>query len=411
MFKARLVAWLCFTFGWVHAVRAQDAEVPFLLGDPPRADDEWNSEYDGTWDPDWDRAFTQSGAPWQLSVAGGARQAGDGPSTSQSGASGSAQREYYALATLQLPLDQLPSKSVRSRADSLDPSRVAKSAPRATSEQSSAPAPAHQSATRASERTAAPHDAPSTPSASATAARGVGSGIGAVDPTRAQRILLRQTLTLTEQLMDRVTGTVSDRAALKALSSLTKRSRWSGLVPELRLRGVYGFDRTVSQQDSSGIYPGDLTTRGGHDSLIEGRLSFRLDRLVYGDQEAGLNQRRREIRLHEEKRKRDALVLLSTWLDARRRRAHPDLAPEQLFKLLREEQEALLSLYIMSDGWFEGEATLQRLGYMELLGAVEGTTTEDLLEADNLAEPDSATTAPPGAKDAEANQPNDPGDR
>jgi hypothetical protein len=216
---------------------------------------------------------------------------------------------------------------------------------------------------------------------------------------------VRQTLALTRQLMDRVTGTVNDRAALKALSSLTRRSRWSGLVPELRVRGVYGFDRTVSQQDSSGIYPGDLTTRGGHDSLIEGRLSFRLDRLVYGDQEGALNQRRREIRLHEEKRKRDALAALSAWLDARRRRAHPELEADQLFKLLHEEQEALLSLYIMSDGWFEGEATLERLGYGELLEEVAATSGEEVLELEDRVEPGSANQASPSAQH---NQPDDP---
>jgi hypothetical protein len=183
------------------------------------------------------------------------------------------------------------------------------------------------------------------------------------DPTR----LRQQTLALFHQVMRHISRSDGERASYQELASLTKRSRWSGLVPELRLRGVYGFDQTVSQEGSTGIYPGDLTTRGGHDSLIEARLSFRLDRLVYGDQESSHYQRRRELRQGEEKRRQDAVQSLLVWLDARRRLADPDLSPERWYDALQDEESALLTLHSISQGWFQGELTLELLGYDALL--------------------------------------------
>ena len=397
MFKARCVVWLGLTLGLARPVCAQDTDVPSFLGDPPRADDEWNSAYDGTWDPDWDSAFTQSSAPWQLNLAGGARQTDTQPSGSQAaGAPSNAQREYYALATLQLPLEQAVTRGSGSRARRSAPGHAQASTPVAAT-------------THAPTSTDRPEPAPPAQQRTPTSLHAQAGATGDRPTADRRRVLLRQTLALTQQLLMHVTDTVSDRAALQSLASLTKRSRWSGLVPELRVRGVYGFDRTVSQQDSSGIYPTDLTTRGGHDSLIEGRLSFRLDRLVYGDQEGALNQRRRDIRLHEEKRKRDAVASLTAWMDARRRRAAPDLDSEQLLEALREEQEALLALHLMSDGWFEGELTLELLGLTELMEHAEILPEQDP-EAARVIEPESATNAAPRAHDSESDQPAQPSD-
>lgn len=359
MLHIRRFAWCFLALCWPPIARAQDSDVPFLLGDPPATDHEWNSEYDGSWDPGWDRSFSDSNRAWQLSLAGGAQwDSALAAATERQAAS------YYALALLQLPLDELMPR-VRAK-----PVVAAKTETTKTKSQPAdrSTAPTSDTGPDHSHLRSVHLDVPIEEN-TADASDGLLDSIGSKGALAARRVLQRQTLALFKHLLRHVSGTVGDRSALQDIASLARRSRWSGLVPELRVRGVYGFDRTVSQEGSSGIYPGDLTTRGGRDSLLEGRLSFRLDRLVYGEQEGSLYQRRRELRLGEEKRKREATDALASWLDARRRCVDPDLSPDDVAEAIHEEQSALLTLHLMSEGWFEGEATLQELGYIELLGA------------------------------------------
>lgn len=179
---------------------------------------------------------------------------------------------------------------------------------------------------------------------------------------------------LSSALLRLVRETTSHLAAVEAtrvfearLESLVRRSRHSGMVPELRLRGVYAFDQTTSLEDAAGIYPGETTTRGGRDSLLEARMTFRLDRLVFGDQESSLERQRVAVKEAEAKRVEVALDELLAWRLAERRSMSPALHPEEQLKAQGQAELALARLHIQTAGWFRGRGTTRALGIDELL--------------------------------------------
>lgn len=146
------------------------------------------------------------------------------------------------------------------------------------------------------------------------------------------------------------------------IARLARRSRRSGLAPELRLRGVYGFDQTTSLEDATGLYPGETTTRGGRDSLAEVRLTFRLDRLVYGDDETTLERHRTSQRDVQRKITQTAVDLVLKWWQSERGADDPELLPEEQAECAARAEAALVNLHLLTGGWFRGRGTLRALG-------------------------------------------------
>ncbi len=331
------------------SVWAQEREPSFLLSQPPSADLEWNSTHDGSWDASWDRSWAYSTAPFTLSLRAGLRSSGSmrtraapfDPTSSRSS------RDYYALATLQVPLDEIVPSNAGAGAET-------------------EPTPSTATTSQGFERKR-PEDSVSAlqvleQDMSAT------SHPAAQDEATLRRMRLAKEITSLLRMLTLKAAEASEEGnSLSELGSMQRRSRWSGLVPELRLRGVYGFDQSVSQEENNGLYPGDSTTRGGRDSLLEARLTFRLDRLIYGDRESTLYQKR--VDLLREGAKRDQLLvdLLADWLAARRHVAEGLLLPDELLKELAKQERALLGLNELSGGWFLGEATLIEMELRQLL--------------------------------------------
>lgn len=168
----------------------------------------------------------------------------------------------------------------------------------------------------------------------------------------------RDFLHLVRETMKRVRAEASHAARL---SKLVSRSRLAGWVPELRLRGVYGFDRTVSSEEAQGIYPGETTTRGARDSLVEARLTFRLDRLVFGDGEAGIERQRGQLAAQASKTKQRALELLFTWRKAETLIRAGTLFEEEELELVLKSEQALAELHVLTKGWFQGIDTANSL--------------------------------------------------
>jgi hypothetical protein len=127
------------------------------------------------------------------------------------------------------------------------------------------------------------------------------------------------------------------------------------------LRGVLGFDRATSTEESVGIYPGDTTVRGGRDSLAEVRLTFRLDRLVLGDGEASLERQRTELLEDRRKLIRDALDVFSDWRRSSVRARDVSLPPDERVDATIDAERALSELYLLTDGWFQGEVTVRKI--------------------------------------------------
>jgi len=79
------------------------------------------------------------------------------------------------------------------------------------------------------------------------------------------------------------------------LDDLASRARWASLLPELRLRGVRNNDQTLRLSPVDGE-PYRTLASGGASMLWEARVSWRLDRLTYADDETSMERQRAELR-------------------------------------------------------------------------------------------------------------------
>ena len=135
------------------------------------------------------------------------------------------------------------------------------------------------------------------------------------------------------------------------LDSLASRARTSAALPEVRLRGVRTIDEsgrlTLTETD-----PYHYTEAGGATNLLEARLTFRLDRLLFADDEVALERVRIE---RSELRTRTAAKVLQTLFEWQRAFAllqDATLSTDEHFAAMLREIEASAVLDVMTDGWF-----------------------------------------------------------
>jgi hypothetical protein len=106
--------------------------------------------------------------------------------------------------------------------------------------------------------------------------------------------------------------------------------------------------------------PYGYTQAGGSDLWAEARLLWRLDRLVFADEEvalARLSGQRIEAELRFATR---VLKTLFEWQRARARAADPLLLPEERLLHQLGQMEAEAALDVLTSGWFS--AWLERAG-------------------------------------------------
>jgi hypothetical protein len=132
---------------------------------------------------------------------------------------------------------------------------------------------------------------------------------------------------------------------------MASRARSSAALPEVRLRAVRSIDEsgrlTLTEAD-----PYHYTEAGGATSLLEARLTFRLDRLLFADDEVSLERVRID---RSELRSRTAAKVLQTLFEWQRAYAllqDPALSTDEHFAALLREIEAGAVLDVMTDGWF-----------------------------------------------------------
>lgn len=142
----------------------------------------------------------------------------------------------------------------------------------------------------------------------------------------------------------------SGRAAAR-LDDLQSRANSSALLPEVRLRVTRLIDE--DQRLAPTEYDPDRTTASGGSSLwLEGRLMWRLDRLVFASEEVALERLRVG---HERERERLSLLvvkLLATWQRARTLELDDMGEPEDRRAAALDAMEAELALEVLTDGWF-----------------------------------------------------------
>ena len=149
------------------------------------------------------------------------------------------------------------------------------------------------------------------------------------------------------------------RAALRAmglgddnrLDSVAARARSSAALPELRLRAVrtLGESGRISLSEDD---PSRYVASGAASNVLEARLTFRLDRLLFADEEIVVERARLD---RSELRSRTAakvLQLLFEWQRAYALAQDAALAAEDRFAAVVREAESSALLDVMTGGWF-----------------------------------------------------------
>jgi hypothetical protein len=147
------------------------------------------------------------------------------------------------------------------------------------------------------------------------------------------------------------------RGALRAddrLDGLAARSRASSALPELTLRAVRSTDQSL-RLSPSGTLVNDYTQTGGAGLSLEARATWKLDRLVFADEELRVERLRAQRERSSERVVASVLKLLFTWHRARAHLSDPDLTPEEQLRLEVEQLEAEAALDVLTDGLFSSE--------------------------------------------------------
>ncbi len=140
-----------------------------------------------------------------------------------------------------------------------------------------------------------------------------------------------------------------DDARIDAMAS---RAHWSALLPETRFRAARRFDESNSVNATATTIDPRTTDSAGSAAYLEARLTWRLDRIVYADDEPAFERMRLE---RHDARARIAARVLSllgqwqrAWVDARL--SAPDSAESLETNMRLSDAEA--SLDVLTEGWF-----------------------------------------------------------
>ncbi|HLV21748.1 MAG TPA: hypothetical protein VKZ49_12725 [Polyangiaceae bacterium] len=136
----------------------------------------------------------------------------------------------------------------------------------------------------------------------------------------------------------------------RRFESLASRARVSAAFPELRLRGARGFDYTRRLSPTTAD-PYRYTEAGAADLLLEARLSWKLDRLLFADEEIAIERLRHSARAERRALVSRVIAALIAWQRAALDRAVAVLPEERLEAELRA-LAAVVELDLLTDGWF-----------------------------------------------------------
>lgn len=143
--------------------------------------------------------------------------------------------------------------------------------------------------------------------------------------------------------------------SLERLDDLAARSRASGLLPELRLRVAHVVNDTASLSPTA-YDPERLTASAGTSLWLEGRATFRLDRLLRGDDEPAVER----LRLDRERQRRAledrALEALALWRRAKAKLDDPDADERARAMAEADVAVAEATLDVLTAGWFSRRA-------------------------------------------------------
>jgi hypothetical protein len=140
-------------------------------------------------------------------------------------------------------------------------------------------------------------------------------------------------------------------ASRRRLDGLARRANGSALLPELRLRGARTIDESLRLAPTTND-PYRYTQAGGTSVTFEARLTWKLNRVVFSDDELHIERLRGQRAVAARALAREVLRALTAWQRAKVRAQDPELSGVERLDAALDALEAEAALDVMTDGWF-----------------------------------------------------------
>lgn len=179
-------------------------------------------------------------------------------------------------------------------------------------------------------------------------------------PSPASIVEVDTSLALTPRLARTCVGMALKASGLGTddgrLDAIVSRARWSAILPELRLRAVRYDDERLYTDTTTSAEDSRLRDTAGAQLSLEARLTWRLDRLLYADDEPSFERMRVD---RQDARARVAAKVLEAlfhwqraWLALRFAEREPRATAQEEAELVLKVAEAEASLDVLTAGWF-----------------------------------------------------------
>jgi hypothetical protein len=136
----------------------------------------------------------------------------------------------------------------------------------------------------------------------------------------------------------------------RALDGVASRARLSAALPELRLRAARSRDESLRLAPTTED-PYRFTLAGGNGLVLEGQATFRLNRLLFADEELGVERLRVERERGNERRQARVTARVLAWHRAVSRVRSAE-SPEERGRAELQRVEAEVELDVLTGGWF-----------------------------------------------------------
>jgi hypothetical protein len=133
------------------------------------------------------------------------------------------------------------------------------------------------------------------------------------------------------------------------LGELASRARASAILPELRLRMLRSNDQALRLTPTEGE-DARVQTSGASSMTYEARATFRLDRLIFADEEVAIERLRVERSQQRARLTRDVLEAIGNWQKAHGKANQSLLSSDERAAAQIQEQAAEALLDGLTDG-------------------------------------------------------------
>jgi hypothetical protein len=135
------------------------------------------------------------------------------------------------------------------------------------------------------------------------------------------------------------------------LDRMASRSRWSSVLPEVRLRMARGWDDSfrVTSTEADPYRSQEVT---GTSRWLEGRLIWRLDRALFADEEIPIERLRMQRAEARSRLAGKVLAALFDWQKALMAASDPMLSSQEHLGAVLQQAEAEAVLDVLTAGWF-----------------------------------------------------------